>query len=248
MFKYEELEQKLEEEIKKGVYKPGDKIPSENELPGKYGVSKNTARKAINELLKKGLIYRIQGKGTFVSDIEIEKVEEKKKVTTLVTRRRGEKEEIAVKEREEKEKKKEEEEFVNRKKTISRDIIKNELSVFVDEKSRQSIFKCYQCGKCSAGCPIAGYMDYLPHQIVRLLQIGDIDTILSSKTIWYCASCFMCDSRCPKGIEVSKIMESIRNYLLRKGIDYTNISEIDESFLEEIPQQAVVANFRKLTG
>lgn len=244
MFKYQELERRLEEEIRKGVYKPGDNIPSENELPGKYGVSKNTARKAIQELLEKGLIYRIQGKGTFVSEIEKVSKGEKKEVTTLLTQRRGEKEEIAVRERKEEE----EEKVVNRKKTISRDIIKNELMVFVEEKSGQSIFKCYQCGKCSAGCPIAGYMDYLPHQIVRLLQIGDIATILSAKTIWYCAACFMCDSRCPKGIEISKIMESIRSYLLRKGIDYTNINEIDKSFLEEIPQQALVGNFRKLTG
>lgn len=242
MFKYEEIEKKIEDEIKKGIFKPGEKIPSENEIPAKYNVSKNTARKAIQELLEKGLIYRVQGKGTFVADIKKENKEDG--ITRI-------EEEIKSKPDEGKgdiEKRIEEHEVVNKKKTISRETLINELFKFVEEKSGQIIFKCYQCGKCSAGCPVSGYMDYLPNQIIRLLQMGETEAILSSKTIWYCASCFICDTRCPKGIDISKIMEAIRSYLLRKGIDHTDVYKIDESLLEEIPQQALVANLKKSTG
>jgi len=60
------------------------------------------------------------------------------------------------------------------------------------------ITRCYQCGKCTAGCPMAQSMDYSPRQIVRLLQLGLADDALRSRTIWMCASCETCATRCPR--------------------------------------------------
>lgn len=80
----------------------------------------------------------------------------------------------------------------------------------VEEISGQTISSCYQCGKCSAGCPICNDMDLAPNQILRLLQLGIKDKILASKTIWMCASCQTCSIRCPQMIDMARIMDSLR--------------------------------------
>ena len=117
----------------------------------------------------------------------------------------------------------------------------------IKEICEQNLLSCYQCGKCSAGCPEADVMDLLPHQVVRLAQLGLIDEILESKTIWICASCITCTARCPRGVDLAKIMEALRQVVLRKKTDYVNINEINQELLEKLPAIALVGNFRKLT-
>lgn len=118
----------------------------------------------------------------------------------------------------------------------------------ISELSGQNIDACYQCGKCSGGCPSVAQMDMLPSQVIRLLQIGLSDIALQCNTIWICASCYTCTVRCPRGIDLSKIMEALRQVNLRKDIDYTKIKEIKEEDLLILPQIALVANFRKQTA
>ena len=115
----------------------------------------------------------------------------------------------------------------------------------VEELSGQSIFSCNQCGRCSAGCPIVTAMDLLPNQVIRLIQLGHEKKVLSSRTIWLCASCLTCDSRCPRGIDISRIMESLRAQVLRKGGDFLVIPKLSPDFLILAPQQAFVSGFRK---
>lgn len=91
-------------------------------------------------------------------------------------------------------------------------------------------------------------MDLLPNQIIRLLQLGQEDEILKSKTIWICASCFTCEARCPKGVDLSKLMEALRVVLLRKGKDFIEVSKLSEKELEEAPQQLLVCSSRKYTA
>jgi len=117
----------------------------------------------------------------------------------------------------------------------------------IKEICEQNLLSCYQCGKCSAGCPAADVMDLLPHQVVRLAQLGLIDEILESKTIWICASCITCTASCPRGVDLAKIMEALRQVVLRKKTDYVNINEINQELLEKLPAIALVGNFRKLT-
>ncbi len=64
---YHQLMERLKGSIEKGKWTHGDKIPSENQLMDQFGVSRNTAKKAIEELVQEGILYRIQGKGTFVA-------------------------------------------------------------------------------------------------------------------------------------------------------------------------------------
>jgi heterodisulfide reductase subunit C len=87
----------------------------------------------------------------------------------------------------------------------------------VNEITGQNIDGCYQCGKCTAGCPIAYAMEVPPHEIIRLVQLGREKEALSSHTIWLCASCETCTSRCPKNIDVVAVMDALRILALRQG-------------------------------
>ncbi|ALC87723.1 GntR family transcriptional regulator [Bacillus sp. FJAT-22090] len=69
---YHQLKQRLDARIRAGEWKPGDKIDSENRLMDLFQVSRNTAKKAIEELVQEGTLYRVQGKGTFVSKPKFE--------------------------------------------------------------------------------------------------------------------------------------------------------------------------------
>ena len=91
-------------------------------------------------------------------------------------------------------------------------------------------------------------MDLLPNQIIRLVQLGQEEEVLKSKTIWICASCFTCEARCPKGVDLSKLMEAIRVLLLRKGNDFIEVSKLSEEELDEAPQQLLVCGSRKFTS
>lgn len=113
--------------------------------------------------------------------------------------------------------------------------------------SKEMINDCMQCGKCTAGCPAVTQMDILPHQIIRYLQLGQFDKVIQSKTIWNCASCFTCASRCPRGIDLAKLMEAIRLISLRqKGNNRLKIENIGQLMTDKkMPQQAVVSALRK---
>jgi heterodisulfide reductase subunit C len=88
---------------------------------------------------------------------------------------------------------------------------------FVEKQSQQRIFDCYQCGKCSAGCPIDYAMDLGPRQIMRYIQMGLKKEVMESTTIWRCVSCETCSSRCPAKIDIAKVMESLRILAAAEG-------------------------------
>ena len=94
--------------------------------------------------------------------------------------------------------------------------------------------KCYQCGKCTAGCPIAEYMDLAPNKIMHLVQLGLVDEALKSNSIWLCATCSTCSVRCPKGLDIAHEMESLRILAKYKGIvQEKNIDKFHNVFLND---------------
>lgn len=88
----------------------------------------------------------------------------------------------------------------------------------VKEMSGEKVCSCFQCEKCTNGCPLAFSMDIVPHKLIRSVHLGLKDEVLNSDTIWVCASCETCTTRCPNGIDIAHIMDSLRQISEREGI------------------------------
>lgn len=80
----------------------------------------------------------------------------------------------------------------------------------VAQKSGQPIELCYQCGKCSAGCPMSAAMDLKPNQMMELLRLGRPEPVWESLAIWLCVGCETCAARCPNGISIGRVMDCLR--------------------------------------
>ena len=121
------------------------------------------------------------------------------------------------------------------------------LCARVEELSGENVFACYQCGMCSAGCPLTEQMDRLPSQVIRDLQLDD-PSLLESNAMWVCASCLACEVRCPKGVDLAKLMEALRQIALRATLDNVSLDDMTRDEIRELPQIALVASLRKKTG
>lgn len=91
------------------------------------------------------------------------------------------------------------------------------LAETIQQATGQNVFLCYQCVKCSSGCPLAEHMDLLPNQVMRSVQLDDAG-VLGSKTIWLCASCQTCTTRCPQELDIAGIMDALRIEAKRQGL------------------------------
>jgi len=129
----------------------------------------------------------------------------------------------------------------------TRTIATEALRARVEEMSGENVFACYQCGACSSGCPLAEEMDRLPNQVVRALQLDD-PSLLESDAIWVCASCLACEVRCPKGVDLAKLMEALRQLHLRRSLDRLPLDDVPRDEIRRLPQIALVASLRKKTG
>ena len=87
----------------------------------------------------------------------------------------------------------------------------------VETGSGEKVSRCFHCRKCTNGCPLAFAMEVLPNQILRLIQLGLRDEVLRSNTIWICASCQTCTTRCPNDIDITHVMDHLRQQSLACG-------------------------------
>jgi len=94
----------------------------------------------------------------------------------------------------------------------------SEFAQIIEETSGVDINVCYQCKKCTSGCPISYAMDYTPTQLVHAIRLGLKDLVLNSATIWLCASCETCTTRCPQELDLVKVMDTLRIMALRTGV------------------------------
>lgn len=71
-------------------------------------------------------------------------------------------------------------------------------------------------------------MEIKPHQIIRLLQLGQTEKALSSKTIWYCAGCQTCYSRCPQKVDLPKIMDALCQEADEQNLIHKDVRQIEQ--------------------
>lgn len=90
---------------------------------------------------------------------------------------------------------------------------------------------CYQCLRCSNSCPVSGFMDVKPHQVVRLVQLGRRQQLLGASSIWLCLSCEMCSTYCPNQIDVAGLMDFLKNLVVSTG---TRPAEIEIATFHEV--------------
>lgn len=127
---------------------------------------------------------------------------------------------------------------------MKKDLVKDEILRI----SGVNVTKCMKCGKCSGTCPNYDEMEYHPHQFVYMVETGDIETLMNSKSIYHCLSCFACVDRCPRGVEPAKLIEAVRLQVIRKqGNNHLKADDIPAIIDEDMPQQAIVSAFRKYT-
>lgn len=125
----------------------------------------------------------------------------------------------------------------------------------IEENAHVNLNDCYQCGKCSAGCPMAEAMDIPPQQIMRLLQLGRIDQVIEADSPWVCAQCNTCSARCPQNIDTAAVMREVRRASREMGTHKMHDGNIFESlFLKGLKakgrsnEQYLAAQYNMLSG
>jgi len=115
----------------------------------------------------------------------------------------------------------------------------NELELATGE----TISDCYQCGKCTAGCPAS--MDPAPSVIIQYIKLGQYELAKNAESIWSCMACLTCSERCPKNVSPAAIIEGLKNLHLRDMDPRVNLETMSRDFLARSPQMAIISGFRK---
>ena len=106
--------------------------------------------------------------------------------------------------------------------------------------------KCMVCGKCSGTCPNYDAMEYHPHQFVQMVENGEIEPLLNTKSIYACLSCFACLERCPRQVEPAKLIDAVRQVVEgSRGPHHLDPVQVPEHLDDDMPQQAIGSAFRK---
>ncbi len=133
--------------------------------------------------------------------------------------------------------------------------VNRRLEAKLEERTGQKVRHCYQCKKCSAGCPVAFAMDPLPHEVMKLVQYGAEERLLKCSTIWLCASCETCSTRCPNDIDIAGVMDGLRRMSLESGLaSEREIALFHKAFLNGIKlagktnESVLIGQYKALSG
>lgn len=134
------------------------------------------------------------------------------------------------------------------------------MATFLEEVNEKingvPIQRCYHCRKCTAGCPVAFAMEYNPNKVVKMIQMGMRDEVLNSSTIWLCASCETCVTRCPNDVDIARMMDSLREIAIESKVapKEKNILKFHEAFLGSIKSRGrisepmMIVNYKLKSG
>jgi heterodisulfide reductase subunit C len=101
---------------------------------------------------------------------------------------------------------------------ITKEKTAESLLKVVQEKADVNLSACYQCRKCSIGCPVADRVESPPSEIIRRLQLGAGDELLQTGLIWTCLSCETCYARCPNKINFAAVIDALKYMAVEKGV------------------------------
>ena len=106
----------------------------------------------------------------------------------------------------------------------------------VSERSGENLSLCYQCLKCTAGCPTAPHMEFRPNNIIRMIQMGKKQEVMGSSAIWFCVYCQTCGTRCPNEIHIGVLMDTLREMAMEEGVHAKekNIHLFHEAFIQSV--------------
>ncbi|MHA2065026.1 MAG: 4Fe-4S dicluster domain-containing protein [Candidatus Thorarchaeota archaeon] len=94
----------------------------------------------------------------------------------------------------------------------------SEFADLIKELHNTDANQCYQCSRCTSGCPLTHHMDYTPAQIMHAIRLGLRDLVLSSNTYWLCLACGTCTARCPRETGLYSIMDALANIAVKEGV------------------------------
>ena len=125
-----------------------------------------------------------------------------------------------------------------------------QLSAALYQATGIRVSDCYQCRKCTSGCPVTFAMDIFPDQIIRLVQLGQEARVLSCNTIWICAACETCTTRCPNQIDIAGVMDYLKERAVKAGIQIPQprTYAFHRAFLDDICRRGRVFEGRLMLG
>ncbi len=111
-----------------------------------------------------------------------------------------------------------------------------DLARRIQEEIGENVYLCYQCVKCTSGCPVGEFFDYQPNQIMRALQLGQEEIAFGSQTPWLCAACQTCSTRCPQGLDITGIMEFLTREARERGLEpqVPEVDQFNKAFMREV--------------
>lgn len=117
----------------------------------------------------------------------------------------------------------------------------------MEKESGEQVSACYQCCRCTNGCPAVAEMDLLPHQVIRHIILGGRDKVLQSTTLWACVQCTTCSVRCPNDIHIAHVFETLRKIAVREGkAKDLSFWRFDELFLESVKKHGRLYEFETI--
>jgi heterodisulfide reductase subunit B len=114
--------------------------------------------------------------------------------------------------------------------------IRTELAERIREKTGENVYLCYQCAKCTSGCPLGEFFDLAPNQVLSAAQLGEEEQLFGAMTPWLCASCQTCTTRCPQGVDLARIMDFIVSEAVERRVrpKVPEVAVFNKVFLRDV--------------